>query len=404
VTSGTPGLTAIPGIEEARVREILILNRIPGIGVRRLRALVSHFGDPLAVRTAGAYEVSRVPGFSRGLALAVAQFLRSASLAAVEQEVADDLASLRESGAGVLHLWNPAYPRRLAAVYDAPPILFVRGSFAHLSGSCVAVVGTRRPTPYGLASAEHFARELCAAGAVVVSGLARGIDTRAHRAALDAEGTTIAVVGTSTDLCYPRENHRLAEDIAATGAIVSEYPPGTGPEPANFPRRNRIISGLSLGTLVVESDTDGGAMITAYLALDQDREVFAVPGSILSSRSRGCHALIRDGKARLASTVDDVISELGPELGPAAGTRGAQVGAPGDPVAGGRRRPTLTGPATLSEREKAVAGLLGAEPLHIDDLAGASDLPVPDLLVTLLTLEMHDVVRQLPGKYFVLRF
>jgi DNA processing protein len=372
--------------------------------VRRLRALVSHFGDPLAVRAATAHEFSRVPGFSRGLALAVAQFLRSTSLDGAEREASADLASLRESGANVLHIWNPAYPRRLAAVYDAPPVLFVRGSFEPLSRPCMAVVGTRRPTPYGLASAEHFGRELCDAGAVVVSGLARGIDTRAHRAALDAGGTTIAVVGTGTDRCYPRENHRLAEEIAATGAIVSEYPPGTGPEPANFPRRNRIISGLSLGTLVVESDTDGGAMITAYLSLDQDREVFAVPGSILSSRSRGCHALIRDGKARLASTVGDMLSELGPELGREAGRRGASVGVPGDPGAPGRPRSAGAGPATLTDREKAVAGLLGAEPLHIDDLAGASDLPVPDLLVTLLMLEMRNVVRQLPGKYFVLRF
>jgi DNA processing protein len=349
---------------------------------------VSHVGDPLGVRSASAVDLGSVPGFNGRLVHAVMDFLRSSSLAEAEREADIQLTSLRESGAAILHLWHPAYPQRLGAIYDAPPVLFVQGSIDCCSGHCVAVVGTRRPTPYGLAVAEHFARELSAAGAVVVSGLARGIDARAHRAALDAGGKTIAVVGTGPDRCYPPENRRLSAEIAESGAVVSEYRPGTGPEPGNFPRRNRIISGLSLGTLVAESDTDGGAMITAYLALDQNRDVFAVPGNIHSGRSRGCHALIREGKAQLVTTAADVLDEIGEPAAPA----GVRENPTGDAVAG------------LNGVESSVAGLVGAEPVHLDDIAGLSILTVPDLLVTLLSLEMKNVVRQLPGKYFIRRF
>lgn len=345
-------------------------------------------GDPLSVRAASVAALASAPGVTLRAAAAVASFYRSAGLAEEEREVDLQLAWLGASGVSVLHLWHPAYPPRLAAVYDAPPVLFVRGDATVLVRPCIAVVGTRRPTPYGLAVAGQFARDLAEAGAVVVSGLARGIDTKAHRAALEAGGNTVAVTGTGPDRCYPPENRSLESAIAAAGAVVSEHPPGTGPEPGNFPRRNRIISGLTAGTLIVESDTDGGAMITAYLALDQDREVFAVPGNIHSRGSRGCHALIQEGKAKLAAGVDDVLSELGSEFVPRPG----------------RRAPRGSQGVALTERERTVAAMIGGEPIHLDDLAGRSELPVPDLLVALLSLEMADVVRQLPGKYFIRRF
>jgi DNA processing protein len=233
--------------------------------------------------------------------------------------------------------------------------------------------------------AEYFGRELSLAGVTVVSGLARGVDTRAHEAALGAGGRTIAVTGTGPDLCYPPENRRLAARIAAGGAVLSEFPPGTGPEPGNFPRRNRIISGISLGTVVVESDVDGGAMITASMALDQDREVFAVPGPAHSRRSRGCHALIRDGRAKLVAAVPEILSEI-------------SQGIPGGCPARGSS-PSL--PAPLPPEERTVYDLVGADPVHVDGLAAGSGLAVPDLLVRLLSLEMKGLVRQLPGKYFL---
>ncbi len=332
--------------------------------------------------------IAVVPGFTARLASDVHRFFRSSSFAGEEREVVRQLSSLTGAGGAVLHLWDALYPPRLAAIYDAPPVLFVNGDRSRFGDPCVAVVGTRHPTPYGLVMAEYFARELASAGLTVVSGLARGIDTRAHRAALDAGGRTFAVIGTGPDKCYPPENRRLAAEIASSGAVVTEYPPGTGPEQGNFPRRNRIISGLSLGTIVVESDDDGGAMITASMALDQDREVFAVPGTVHSRKSRGCHALIREGKARLAERIDDVLAEI----------------AGGLPGRGMRRSPARGGsPPALPPAERAIHDLLGGEPVHVDDLAGRSALPIPDLLVILLTLEMKNLVRQLPGKYFIRR-
>jgi DNA processing protein len=353
--------------------------------VRRLRTLVSFFGDPRAVRAATVARIASAPGFTLRLASAVHRFLRHTALPDAEREVARELALLGGAGGSPLHLWDPSYPSRLAAIYDAPPVLFIRGSLAGGCDPAVAVVGTRRPTPYGLVMAEYFARELCEAGVTVVSGMARGVDTRAHTASLAARGRTVAVIGTGHDRCYPPENRRLADAIAASGAVVSEYPPETPPDPANFPRRNRIISGLSRGTIVVESDTDGGAMITAFLALDQNREVFAVPGTVHSRKSRGCHALIRDGKAKLVERIDDVVGE----------------------IAEGLATPP-TGRARATDRERANPGPerricdeLGGEPVHIDLLSGRTDLAIPDLLVHLLALEMKNIVRQLPGKYFV---
>lgn len=349
---------------------------------------MTHLRDPLEVRRSDQDRIASLTGFSRRLTAAIRQFFRSAELSAVERDVDRDIGSLRACGATILHLWHPSYPARLSAIFDAPPVLFVRGSVDDLSSRCVAIVGTRRPTPYGLAVAEHFARELSAAGVTVVSGLARGIDSRAHRATLDNRGKTVAVIGTGLDCCYPPENGGLASDIASSGAVVTEYPPGTGPDPGNFPRRNRIISGLSIGTIVAESDVDGGAMITASIAFDQNREIFAVPGSIHSGRSRGCHALIREGKAHLAGDANDVLAEIG----------GASVSA------GVRETPRPDAAGGLKGLEASVAGLVGAEPVHLDDIAGLSNHSVPDLLVTLLSLEMKNVVRQLPGKYFVRRF
>ncbi len=355
--------------------------------------MVSFFGDPVLVRHAAEPRLTAVPGFTARIAADVQRFFVSPALAVGEVEVSRQLSELASAGGSILHLWDPLYPPRLAAIFDAPPVLFVTGNRERGCDPCVAVVGTRRPTPYGLVMAEYFARELGSAGVTVVSGLARGIDTRAHRAALDSGGATIAVIGTGPDRCYPPENRRLAGDIAASGAVFSEYPPGAGPEPGNFPRRNRIISGLSLGTLVVESDDDGGAMITASMALDQDREVFAVPGTVHSRKSRGCHALIRDGKAKLVERVDDVLCEIVGGLPGGTPPQGATT--PSSAMARSRE------PRALPPPERAVYNLLGGEPVHVDELAGRSSLAIPDLLVTLLSLEMKNLVRQLPGKYFI---
>lgn len=341
---------------------------------------------------------------------AVTEGLRAFLGGSVAARALDDalraLESLAAAGGRAVHLWHPLYPPLLAAIYDPPPVLFIAGDFRGEERPCVAVVGTRSPSPYGLAMAEHFGRELAAAGATVVSGLARGIDTRAHAAALEIGGRSIAVLGTGHDRCYPPENGRLAAAIAGAGALLTEHPPGTGPEPSHFPRRNRIISGLSAGVVVVESDVDGGAMITARLALDQGREVFAVPGSALSPRSRGCHALIREGAAALAASAEEVMAELashggltGTGGGPGGGTE--RAGAVDRAVAEGfEARTQRIGGMIRDPVERSAYLALGPEPVHLDDLAAATGIAVSELLVALLSLEVRRLVRQLPGKHF----
>jgi DNA processing protein len=264
-------------------------------------------------------------------------------------------------------------------------MLFVRGGFSEIDNSSIAIVGTRCPTPYGTRMAERFAAGLAKLGLPVVSGLARGIDTSAHRAALREGGRTIAVIGSGVDVIYPSENKSLADHIVAHGAVVSECDMGAKPDAVNFPRRNRIISGISLATLVVETAPEGGAMITAGTALDQNREVFAVPGAVGESGRSGTHRLIKEGKALLVESIDDIIAELAPRLRNVV----AMAALPEKPP-----QPDLN----LFERK--LYDALGDDPLHIDVLAERTGLVPSDALVQLLSLEFKGVVRQLPGKMF----
>ena len=250
----------------------------------------------------------------------------------------------------------------------------------------VAIVGTRNPTPYGATMAEKFAQELARLGIVVVSGLARGIDTIVHAAAVKAGGRTLAVIGSGLDVMYPPENRNLAERIAARGAVISECEMGTKPDAGNFPRRNRIISGLTLGTLVIETDVGGGAMITASTALDQNREVFAVPGNVTTKQSRGCHTLIKNGRATLAESIDDILAELAPKLRPI-----LKESAKGESKL----------PVQITLFEKTVYDVLSDNPCHIDIVAESAGISTADALVSLLGLEFKGFVRQLPGKMFV---
>jgi len=363
----------------------MVLGRIPGVGPGRIRSLVTSLGAPGAVREAGIQALATVPGIGKRLAEEIHRFYRRKILAAEEEDARASLLRMVTSGAAAVDLWDPAYPSLLSRIYDPPPVLYYQGSFSASVNTTVAVVGTRRPSPYGLEIAGYFGRELALGGLMVVSGLARGIDTRAHSEALRAGGKTLAVVGTGLDRCYPPENRKLAADISSAGAVVSEFEPGTDPEPGNFPRRNRVISGLSIGTVVVESDRNGGAMITAHIALEQNREVFAVPGKAGSPTSRGCNALIREGKAKLVENIDDVMAEILSQL--PAGFRPPE-------------RAVGTAPA-MNPREKLLYTLLGTDPIHVDSLAQQSGLPVQHLMVDLLGLEMKGVARQLPGKYFI---
>lgn len=276
-------------------------------------------------------------------------------------------------------LWDGAYPPLLSAIADPPPVLWVRGDPAALVELCVGVVGSRYPSAYGLEAATSLAGDLARSGATVVSGLARGVDSAAHQAALDAGGRTVAVLGCGVNMVYPREHDRLQEAIASQGAVVSELIPGTPPLAFHFPARNRIISGLSLALVVVEAAEHSGSLITAALALEQGREVMAVPGSVFSGRHRGCHALIKDGAA-VVESAEDVVAVL-------ASSPLRLVAAPA-PAAGGRDDPIL-------------GVMVPGEAVNLDVLAGLTGLPTPSLLSRLLHLELQGQLRRLDGGQFV---
>ena len=307
-----------------------------------------------------------------------------------------DLDCLRSLGARVVGCGDPEMPPRLGAIPDAPAVLLVRGDPRVLSAPQVAVVGSRRATPAGARIARRLAGELAARGLVVTSGLAQGVDAEAHRGALEAGGRTVAVLGSSLDRIYPSAHRSLAERIAGQGALVSEFPFGTRPVPWNFPWRNRIISGLSLGVVVVEATARSGSLITARWALEQGREVFAVPGPAGPSRSRGPHRLIRQG-AKLVENVADIIEEIAPQLAAAPSPPSGpspEIAMPPDGTSAGRS--LLGGAAGEILRD------LEAGPLQVDDVIERTGLSPQQVSQMLLELELQGLLRQLPGKRYAL--
>jgi DNA processing protein len=362
----------------------LALSFVTGVGSRTASRLIERWGSPTAV-----FAASRAELQAFGLSDELIDRLQAPEPRRLAEH---ELARLDAMGATILTLADAAYPPLLREIYDPPIVLYARGDLeGALRQPCLAVVGTRRPSTYGSNVAVQLARDLAARGLTIVSGFARGIDSAAHRGALEAQGKTLAVFGTGLDVVYPRENTRLAEAICAHGAVVTEFPLGTAPTPQNFPFRNRIISGLSLGVVVVEAAQKSGSLITARLALEQDRDVFAVPGNITSATSFGPNYLIKSG-AKLVQYWRDVVEELPFEIG-------RRILQQELTAADAAARP-LTLP--LDEREEKVLGLLSFDvPTHIDDLLVASGLPSPVLMQVLLELEVKDKITQLPGKNFV---
>lgn len=283
-------------------------------------------------------------------------------------------------GIGVVTLHDADYPPLLKEIYAPPPVLFRRGTLLPDDALALAVVGTRSATPYGRLVTERFVSALVASGVTIVSGLARGIDAVAHRAAIQSGGRTIAVLGSGVDTIYPGEHRSLASAVIEHGALLSEYAPGTKPERDNFPARNRLIAGMTRGTLVIEAGEVSGALITAHMALEQNREVFAVPGNITSTHSAGTNALIRHGEAKLVARVEDILEELNPDL-----------------VAEQLRLVDLLPDNDL---ESALLRALSAEPLHVDDLSRATSLPIATVSSTLTMLEMKGSVKHAGGMVY----
>lgn len=345
----------------------LRLTLIPGIGGETQRKLLAAFGLPEAIFAAGRLATRAVAGDRADLLFDFDP----------AESVDRSMAWAAQPGQHIVTLADAEYPKALLEIADPPCLLYVRGNPGLLEKRGLAVVGSRNATPQGVQTAENFAKALAGKGLAIISGLALGIDAAAHRGALAAGGETIAVIGTGADRLYPARNRELALAIAEHGAIVSEFPLGTPAIAANFPRRNRIISGLSRGVLVVEAALESGSLITARLAAEQGREVFAIPGSIHSPVARGCHKLIKQG-AKLVETALDILEEFGnyPEA--------ADIG-PSSLLAG---------------EENAVLGALGHDPCNLDDLAERTGLAADRLLTELLTLELAGQVATLPGNRY----
>jgi DNA processing protein len=347
--------------------------RVPQIGRARIALLEGHFGS-----MADAWQASPAALQSAGLdGSALSALLAARDGISPEAE----LEKLDRAGVGALTWHDDAYPSRLKEIFDRPPVLYVRGELTSADDWSVAVVGTRRASVYGRQAAEEFSRQLAANGITVVSGLARGIDSIAHKAALQAGGRSIAVLACGLDLVYPPENLRLSQDVAGQGAVISDYPLGTQPRSEFFPRRNRIMVGLSLGVLVIEGNLKSGALITARQANDENREVFAVPGSIYAPTYQGTNWLIQQGQAKLVTKVEDILEEL--NLSMAAQQVEAKELIPADAT------------------EALLLRHLTFEPIHIDEVRRECGLPIDTVSSVLALLELKGMVRQVGRMNFV---
>lgn len=370
----------------------IALTSVEGVGSVAFRNLLSVYGSPRRVFEAALPELEQAAGLNHKTARNIKEF-RGWERARAE------LARAEREGVSIVTCRDPAYPERLRRIYDPPPLLYIKGRL-DAAEIPVAVVGSRNASPYGRYVTERLCRELAQRGVTVVSGLARGIDTCAHRGALAGRGRTIAVMGCGIDVVYPPENRKLHGEIASSGAVVTEFPFGTEPDRPHFPARNRIISGLSLGVLIVEAGEKSGSLITARCALDQNREVFAVPGSIDLPGSRGVNRLLRQG-AKLVENVEDILEEILPQLErPTAARPEATEEIPARAEGAPAGTPGLE---ALTDQESRLLRFVTETPQDADTLINRTGLAAAEALSLLLSLELKGYIRQLPGKRFILK-
>lgn len=356
----------------------LRLSLVRGVGPRLRKALLERFDTPAEVLAASPEQLQQVAGIGPKVCRAIRE--------AGQIDVDEQLALCRQHGIELVPDFDGRYPRMLSEICDPPGVLYMRGQLLPRDALAVAIVGARHATHYGVTQAERLAGALARAGLTIVSGLARGVDAAAHRGALEAGGRTLAVLGSGLLKIYPPEHEELAELVWRAGALLSEAPLCALPTGGTFPQRNRIISGLTLGTIVVEASERSGALITARHAMEQGREVFAVPGRVDSRLSRGCHRLLRDG-ARLVESADDVLEELGPLVEGAPAADGREVHHPAE--------------LSLNPLEQQVLDAVPSEPTLIDQVVSQSGLATPQVLATLSVLEMRRLVRRVTGSTVV---
>jgi len=365
-----------------QLSELFLLLSVDGIGPGKFRNLLAKFRSTKNILSVDYQSLMNIEGISTNLAKRIRK--ASQERESIEKFTEKELKKLEKLGGKIITIWDQEYPSILKKIYDPPILFYMLGEFTESDQYSIAVVGTRQPTNYGKVHAEKISMDLANQGITIISGMARGIDSIAHNAALKSGGRTIAVIGSGLDIIYPAENRKLFEKIAENGAVVSEFTLGTKPDAQNFPRRNRIISGLSLGVVVIETATSGGAMQTAAFALDQNREVFALPGNVGARLSEGTNLLIQKSEAELITSAEDVINELEIKLKPVLGKN-----IPKQQV-------------DLSLFEEKLINVLNSEPLQIDKIASLANMTTSECLVNLLSLEFKGLVKQLPGKMFAL--
>ncbi len=353
------------------------LSLVPGIGRDRFFHLVRFFGSPRKVFEASQDELIGIEGIGKWSAEKILKFDS-------EERLQEEIKKIKKYKVNIQLFNSDLYPQNLKSIYNPPILLYVRGNFFPLDNFSIAIVGTRKASSYGKAVAETLAQQLAKRNITVVSGLAKGIDSYAHLGALKENGRTIAVLGCGVDICYPASNKELMERIVENGAVISEYPMGTPPEAGNFPLRNRIISGISLGVVIVEAGPRSGALITANFALEQGREVFAVPGNIFSSKTKGTHSLIKQG-AKLVESVDDILTEIEYLK---------------DFINKIQKTNIYKDKQELNKEEKVLYDLISLGPIHIDKVRNQIKIPFSKLYSLLVTLELKGKIKQQPGKIY----
>jgi DNA processing protein len=368
----------LPKVAETDLARWVALSRVQGLGCVSFKKLAGHFGDPTEALSASTAALAEIQGLDQS----VIDGLRNFS---AWDEAEKEIIRAEKAAVKIVPFTDSSYPARLRMISDPPSLLYLKGEIRRDDEKAVAVVGSRSTSDYGRRVARDLCRGLASLGFTVVSGMARGIDGTAHETSLNAGGRTIAVLGSGVDRVYPAEHDKLYRRISENGAVISEFPMGTRPLAFNFPARNRLISGLSLGVVVVEATEKSGSLITAALALEQGREVFAVPGEVGASRSRGAHRLIRQG-AKLVETVDDIMEEIAPQL---LVRSGKTLSAP---------RRTL--PQNLGDEFQRIFGLFQERPLQIDEVIESSGCSASRVSEILLELELQGYIKQLPGKKY----
>jgi len=362
----------------------IALKSISGIGNVNFQALLDKFGSAPSIFDASVSDLKSAEGISKETASAIADFKSW-------EKVKEELELLQKYNVNIITCQNELYPQNLLNIYDRPPYIYVMGNLKQ-DDINIAIVGSRAASTYGKYTTEKISRELALKGLTVVSGMARGIDSAAHRGAITAQGRTVAVLGSGLDVIYPPENKKLFQDITQNGAVISEFPLGTPPRSSNFPARNRIISGMSYGVVIVEAGEKSGSLITARLASEQGREVFAVPGSIDSAGSRGTNKLIKQG-AKLIENIDDILEEILPQM------ENVHVLNHGSSDAEARKMATKR-PESFNDIEQKIMDALSNQRVHIDDVIASTSMASGNVLSTLTTMELKGMIQQHPGKFF----